>query len=135
MAFFVWEDKYSVNVRQFDDEHKRLVALTDQLYGAMKEGKGKQVLEGVLLELVDYTKTHFAHEEKLMSQKNYAGYPVQKAAHDAFVNKVEDALRKFEAGNLSLSVDLFNFLKDWLVKHIQGEDRKYSQYFNGLGIN
>ena len=27
------------------------------------------------------------------------------------------------------------FLRDWLSKHIQGDDRKYGVYLNGKGVS
>ncbi len=135
MAFFTWDEKYSVKVRRFDDEHKKLVSLIDQLHEAMRAGKGRQNLGNLLSQLVDYTKTHFVNEEKLMLEQNYPGYSTQKIAHASFVSKIEESQLKFQAGNVSLSVDLFNFLKDWLVTHIQGSDRQYGDFFNGKGIS
>ncbi len=37
-----WSDKYSVNNFLMDSQHKKLVALINELYTAMKEGKGKK---------------------------------------------------------------------------------------------
>ena len=57
-----------------------------------------------------------------------------KAKHSAFVEKVYDFKEEYEAGKLSLTLDVMNFLKDWLKGHIQGEDKKYGPFFNEKGL-
>jgi methyl-accepting chemotaxis protein/hemerythrin len=35
-----------------------------------------------------------------------------------------DLQTQYRAGKASLTIEVLNFLKDWLVNHIQGVDRK-----------
>ena len=74
MPMMQWNNSLSVNVDAMDLQHQKLVKLTNQLFDAMKVGKGKQAIEGVLRELVSYTKVHFAAEEKLMQEYDYPDY-------------------------------------------------------------
>ena len=60
-----WNSSLVNGVSRFDQQHQRLVALVNQLYKAMKSGQGKGAVGAVLDELVEYTATHFADEEKL----------------------------------------------------------------------
>jgi hypothetical protein len=39
MGFTTWNDHYSVNVPEIDEQHKKLIALANQLYDAMRAGK------------------------------------------------------------------------------------------------
>jgi hemerythrin len=41
---------------------------------------------------------------------------------------------KFEAGQTALSIEVLNFLKDWVGNHIQGTDKKYGPFFNKNGL-
>ena len=41
MAMFAWNKKYSVNIREIDDEHKRLIIMVGQLHDAMRHGKAR----------------------------------------------------------------------------------------------
>ena len=66
MPLFVWEDKYKVGVKEFDEQHKKLIELINKLYDAMKQGHGKDVLKSIVNDLFEYTKYHFETEEKIL---------------------------------------------------------------------
>jgi len=134
MALINWSDELSVNIAEMDKEHKQLVAMINELHEAMSSGKGKDVLGNVLGRLVDYTKFHFAAEEKLMSSNQYPGYLNQKAEHDKLTKQVIDIKARLDAGNMVVTVEVMTFLKDWLTKHIMGLDKKYSSFLNNKGI-
>jgi hemerythrin len=43
--------------------------------------------------------------------------------------------RGFEAGELLLSLKVMEFLKEWLVEHIMGEDKKLGAFLTAQGIH
>jgi len=43
-------------------------------------------------------------------------------------------VNRFERGDIMLSIDLFNFLRDWLTTHIQKEDKEYGPCMIQHGI-
>jgi hemerythrin len=135
MALMEWSPVLSVNVKKFDDQHKKLVDLVNQLHDAMKAGEGNTMLGVVLQSLISYTGSHFADEEKMMQAHTYPDFAKHKAEHEKLVKQVLELQQKAQAGNSILTMSVMNFLKDWLAKHIQGEDKKYGVYFNGKGIN
>lgn len=75
MAFFEWKNEYSVGIAKIDGQHKALVGFLNELFEAMRAGKGKDALDAVMKNLVEYTKTHFATEENFMKQYKYPDYP------------------------------------------------------------
>ena len=134
MALMEWSSAISVNVQKFDDQHKKLVDLVNQLHDGMKAGQGVAMLGNVLQSLINYTATHFADEEKMMQAQGYPEYAKHKAEHDKLVGQVLDLQKKFQSGTAMLTMTVMSFLKDWLVKHIQGEDKKYGVFMNAKGI-
>ncbi len=128
-----WSSSYSVHVSQMDEEHQRLVSSINKLYGAMREGRGKEAVGSILGELIDYTKNHFAHEERLMQETGFAGLEEQKRAHENLISRVSEIQKKFKAGE-ALSQEVMSFLKDWLSNHIQREDKQYGPHLNSKGI-
>ena len=135
MPLMTWTEKMSVGVGVLDEDHKKLVGMLNQLFDAMKAGQGRDVLGGILEGLVRYTKVHFAREEKFFAQTNYPASAPHKQQHDALTRQVVDVQRKYAEGATAvLSLDVMQFLQDWLVNHILGTDQKYRPHLNAKGI-
>ncbi len=134
MSFFDWEDRYSVGIREIDDQHKQLVALLNELYEAMHAGRGKDALGRVLTGLADYTRFHFAAEELLMRTHHYPDYPIHREKHRKMAAKVAELAEAFADGTLFSPVQISNFLKGWLQRHIMGTDRQLGAYLRDRGL-
>lgn len=126
MSIFQWKEEYSVDHSEIDTQHKRLFQLADELHGAMAAGKGTATMSKTLASLIDYTKHHFACEERLMQKHRYPGFAAHKVLHDDLTARVMEFQKNFAAGRTTVTVDLFQFLKDWLTHHIGETDRKVS---------
>ncbi|MFN3412094.1 MAG: bacteriohemerythrin [Exilispira sp.] len=134
MALVEWKEDYSVSVSIFDDQHKKLFEIINNLHEAMKKGASNVVIPGILDELYNYTQKHFTNEEELFTKYNYPEIEYQKNAHMTFLNKISEFKNDFESGKLGLSIEIISFLNDWLINHIKGADKKYGKFFNDLGI-
>jgi hemerythrin len=127
---FEWKDEYSVHVISIDAQHQNLFAIARELHAAMEAGQAKSVLAKTLDRLVKYTKMHFSHEERRMQQGNYPDFPAHKAAHDALTAQVQKFQEDFQSGKIMMTIQLFQFLRDWLEKHIKVSDSKYVPYIS-----
>jgi hemerythrin len=134
LALITWTDALSVNIKAIDDQHKKLITLINDLHSAMGSGKGKEAIGTVLDGLVEYTKTHFAYEEALMQKHNYVGYLGHKSQHDELTKQVLDLQSRYKEGKTLVTVEVMNFLKDWLSNHIQNTDKKYTSFLNSKGV-
>ena len=128
MALFTWNAQYALGNPQIDAEHKQLFALAEQLHHVMSTGAPAESVGKVLASLIDYTKTHFSHEEQLMVRHQYPEYKAHKALHDELTDKVLALQRDFAAKKVCLSIDIMRFLKDWLSHHIGNSDRKIAEF-------
>lgn len=134
MALMTWKEEYSVNIKVIDSQHKKLVDLLNQIYDATKVGKGKEVLAKILSELVSYTKVHFTTEEEFFKKFSYPGYLQHKNEHDKLTKQVCDFQDQYETGRATISIEIMQFLRDWLNGHILGTDKKYSEFLNSKGL-
>jgi hemerythrin len=136
MPLLTWTDKLSVGVAIIDDDHKRLVGMINELFDSMQAGHGREALGRVLDGLVQYTKMHFAREESFFARTGYPAAVAHKQEHDALTRQVMEVQRKHAAGaQAALTLEILQFLKNWLVHHIQGSDQKYRAHLNANGIH
>ncbi|SEA62202.1 methyl-accepting chemotaxis protein [Desulfuromusa kysingii] len=126
---FQWKDEYNTGVALMDKQHRRLVDLINQLFQCMRDGGDRMVLAEVVDELVDYTVTHFRAEEDVMRKYNYPDFEAHQQIHKSFVEKVGVYANKLKSGERLPPADIYNFLKDWLINHIEKQDRDgYGEY-------
>jgi hemerythrin len=135
LALFNWNDSYSVNIKEIDSQHKILIGLINELHDGMKVGKGKEILEKTLDELIKYTVYHFDYEEKLFTSYKYPESSSHKMAHTSLIQQVKTLKENYDSGKTVLTMDVMNFLKDWLGNHIIGTDKKYSTFLTGKGVS
>ena len=66
MALITWNDSFSVNIAVIDQQHQKLITMINDLNAAMKQGRGRDVMGGIINGLVNYTITHFKSEERYL---------------------------------------------------------------------
>ena len=134
MALFEWHERYSMGIKEADKQHKMLVDTLNEVYEAMRNRETEDVIDGILKGLTEYVGVHFSYEEHLMKKHAFPGYDKHKQQHEDFNAKVSEFLKKREEGKLMLSMEVMNFLKDWLKTHIMDSDKKYSDFFKEKGV-
>ena len=134
MPLFEWNENLSVKVKELDEQHKKLISIINDLHDAMRQRKTKDILNDIINGLISYTETHFSTEEKYFEQFYYDMTLPHKNEHKNFVKKVLDFKKGFDENRMMLSMDIMNFLKDWLTGHINGRDKEYSAFFNDKGL-
>ena len=131
-VYITWKDFYTVNNPLLDAEHKQIIENINELYVAINGTTDSTVKKHVLEQLVQYTKTHFDHEEKIMQEVGYSDLVAHKALHDDMRQRTIGLRTHL---TLVTARDVLVFLKDWWLDHIQGEDKKYSFYMKPSAAN
>ncbi|WJW75440.1 bacteriohemerythrin [Thiohalobacter sp. IOR34] len=131
--FLTWRDEYSVGIESIDREHKKLLGLINQLQTAVDYATDETFEREALDAAVDYTRTHFAHEEALMEQYGYPDFAAHKAEHRKMIDKVNSLVADYESDPDKTLQEALDFLKQWLVRHINGTDKQYSSFLREKG--
>jgi hemerythrin len=128
LAYIEWNDRLSVRVRVIDGQHRELLRIINELHDAMTQGQGAAVLGEIIDGLIHYTNSHFRTEEAYFESSAYPGYAAHKREHQDFVARVTDFKQGFDEGRILLTIDVMDFLGDWLLQHIQGSDAAYAPF-------
>jgi methyl-accepting chemotaxis protein len=129
-----WSSKYHIGIREIDEQHKVLVDIINKLYAAFGSNKNRKEIKKNLKELVDYTVYHFGNEEAYFKKFGYRETPAHLDQHRKFVDRVQKFANEFEEGDSTVSLDIINFLKDWLINHILKVDSRYVPLLKEHGI-
>ncbi len=135
MSLIQWSEDLDIGFELIDKQHKVLVDMINELYDAMMEIKGQEALRKVVNRMVEYAAIHFMVEEKWMVDFDYENYTEHKKIHDDFTRKAVNLKNQLSEEGFVLSLDVLNFLRDWLIGHIQGTDRKYISCFKENGVS
>ncbi len=131
MSLITWTaEQYGTNVAFADDEHRTLFDKLNKLYDLATGGAARAEVTTQLDDLISYVVGHFAHEEKEMQAKNYAGFAAHKAEHDALVGICGGLQAKFHAGEVEVTAEVGQMVKSWLDYHIPKFDMAYAEALN-----
>jgi hemerythrin len=131
-----WSDEYETGFPTIDQQHQQMFTLVNHLQEAMVRQVDATILKQLLQQLLNDTIAHFTLEEDLMKEHDYPFYDQHKQIHDRLTRKISKVLHRLEANEDTTSVnsELSHFLHQWLVHHIQGQDRKMIQFFQDRNI-
>ena len=130
-----WKDEYSVGIESIDQQHKKLISLINMLQTTVDYSTGEEFERECLAAVVDYTKTHFVYEEGLMSKYGYPDFEAHKAQHQKMIDKVDDLVAEYEERPANVMKEALDFLKQWLIRHINGTDKQYSEFLLSKGAH
>jgi hemerythrin len=135
MALYQWTTDLSVGNHLIDSEHQHLFELLDNFYESLKGKQAPMDLLALIKGLLDYAEVHFADEEAFMAQVGYPDMENHRQLHRDFMQKTNDFYAKLQSGKLLLTLEVTNFIKDWLVAHIKGQDVKVVRYAKAQSVS
>lgn len=133
--FIEWNtERHGIGIPTIDNQHRELFVITNQLHELLGQDQYQEEAIKILKRLYAYTNYHFASEEGLLKEYSYPEISNHQNIHKTFTNKVKESLEGVrKKRNFSLA-PLQDFLVEWILKHIQIEDVKYSDYFKKASI-
>lgn len=120
-----WTKGLATGIPLIDEQHKMLLNYINSLHSAMKRGVTDTELLNILNVLYDYTVSHFSTEEQFFSHSDYVDTQKHREIHRKFTDRIAEFRDAMAKGSAQVSMELLNFLKDWLIHHIQGTDHQY----------
>ncbi len=128
MQLLVWEERFSVGIREFDQQHKILFEMVNSLIFAKEDNRGPEIIKSTLEQLRSYTIFHFVAEEAMMEHFEFDGLEEHAAEHQKLLEQVIE-FQDRPASNDGVTIDeLLDFLAGWLLDHTLGLDQLYKPF-------
>ncbi|NMP30620.1 bacteriohemerythrin [Thalassotalea sp. M1531] len=129
-----WKDSYSVGIESLDADHRKLLSLLNQFNTAYEYYMGESFERQSLKELIDYTHYHFEREEKMMEEAGYEDIEAHKKQHQAMIAEINVLDAKYAEHGHEAFAEISKYLTNWLLNHINGTDKQYSEVMIAKGL-
>jgi len=135
---FIWTEKYSVGVRELDEQHRHFIAIANEaLTLEAKKDATRIELVDLLDEFLNYALYHLANEEGYFEK---FGCPQlgHVEAHNAFrteYRRIYNEARNSDMETLHRCAgSAARYAGRWLLEHILVMDKGYTRCFNEHGL-
>ena len=132
--YIKWNNKYCVGISIIDEQHKKLFGFLNKTIDAREHGDNIEELKEVLEEMTAYAQEHFETEEAYMIEFDYPECRYHSEEHYRFFSKTMAYFDRVVNGDYHISNELIEYLKQWLVNHIEVSDRRYIDCFKKNGL-
>jgi hemerythrin len=134
MQFLEWEDSYNIGVKEIDIQHRGLFDIISRLSTSRNYRTEGKYFFATLNQFIDYTKVHFATEERYMREAQYSKLTEHQQEHAEFMIEVMKLARDCEKKLPDIEQTILNHLKNWYMIHILGTDRDYQKALKDRGF-
>ena len=122
-----WNEALVTGVDEMDQQHRLLMDMVLQARAGLNGRPATTLFEQLTRDLLAYAIYHFATEERLMRQYDFAAaYPEEARRHveehRGFSARVVSLRVQGRSGSPQSSSDLVGFLEGWLMNHIMVVD-------------
>jgi hemerythrin len=124
---------YEIGVQDIDREHQDLFAFAEKIRMAIGAGEGKEVLEDCIDELIDTTCRLFTHEEEMMERIGYPYFHDHFLQHEDLRQRAIAMRLHLGSGGINVTIELTQFLVEWLKCHTTTSDRRIGTYMRKCG--
>lgn len=129
---FLWDAKYSVNIRSIDQQHQKFFEIINQIYFLLRQKPTRRAdLIKVIEELNGYAEFHMGYEENCFTKYQYPDRKSHQLAHNAFrkqVKKFSKIINDPKSDIDQLALTMADFTKEWLSQHILNLDHDYAPF-------
>jgi two-component system chemotaxis response regulator CheY len=118
----VWKEQLSVGNNVIDADHKQLIEIINLVERSLMT-INRSELTLAFDSLTQYSKVHFAKEEKIAGAAGYTQVAHLHKSHEALLKKLDHLKQEIGEEWAASSIEHFTtFLRDWLINHVVKED-------------
>jgi hemerythrin len=130
-----WTEDLATGIQTVDEQHRELFRRINALVAAIKQARCKDEIDATIRFLEEYSRTHFADEERAMKESSYDGLAEHQKQHAVYLANIaelqqEAAAPRVRGVSYDLSVTTNQIVVDWIVDHIMKVDRKFGAFLS-----
>ena len=126
-----WEARYEVGIAVIDGQHREMLDIANRLLAGLHAGRDHDELVETLRELVRAAEHNVATEERLMVELG-----LDAAHHREEHRRMLDAVRNFHIRlEPEALAESSRFLREWLLEHIEEDDRPFAEQLRSRGVS
>jgi hemerythrin-like metal-binding protein len=126
--YFPLEPEYLVGIDVLDRQHKEIVDLLNELYGAIVAKKPIDLNLELLTRFLKAAKTHFATEEQVLRARSCPDQVRHKAAHEGLASGLSELRGQIARRKRELTIEYVELMKLWLIDHFVEFDSGYAKF-------
>jgi hemerythrin len=126
----LWDASMSVGNAEIDEQHRQLLALNQRAAELIANTHGthtRKEIRRVLNDIVDLVETHFAIEERMLSQNGCPNLAEHKAEHYRYIELLADLIHASMLKDLK-SKKVASLLGEYIQHHLQEMDLGCREY-------
>lgn len=140
-----WRDDWTLRIDTLDDDHRVIIEMLSEIAGRFgdeprQKGREPQTEEGnaadadalydALDRLGSFAREHFRREEEFMRAIDYPRLPEHRSEHALLLAEHKALTRELrDQGVGRLGGSELDDLKQWVVAHILGADRGFTEHY------
>ena len=125
-----WKHDYEIGNPFIDHEHQHLFEIALEAFKPVAPEKRKQKIKDIIIELNDYMKVHFEHEEIFMRIVEYPEINEHIFIHKIIIQNMKTMLERLPSMHIKeFEKELAFFIDSSLVSHILDEDSKIHKWY------
>jgi hemerythrin len=133
MAFFQWKDSFNIGNAEIDGQHRSFLEMLNEYYDSGSGGTKDKIGDQLIVQIRKYAAMHFRFEEGLMQAAGYQETDRQQKQHSYFESLVTTLESDHREGKTEDLKRVLSLLKDWFLRHILEEDRKFVRHLKPPG--
>lgn len=132
-SMFAWKSIYKLNQNMIDEEHQQLFKIAVEALKYKNNSDIKVHIRQIIIDLNNYMKEHFKHEEDFMESIGYPGLEEHKVIHQNIIGQINELISNIISMRLvEFEKTLLTYIDIWLVNHIVFEDKKIMCYYKDI---
>lgn len=129
-----WSAAMEGGIAEIDAQHQHLFDVFNAALRAQAAGAGRNAIDALLADLLDYTREHFRCEAELMRRSpiDAAHKAMHLAAHGRFTAFLSKAQAMHAEQPIDIMLDLLTYLAQWLLHHVAIVDLQFAREVQAL---